>query len=282
MSRPSPPRRTAVVLAFLGAAVPALARAARDRPVEVVATARTPPLEGPVLDVAFFGDERLVLLGPDAVTLYRWNGSSLALESRHPLPGPMATVRQPGGLLRVAEHDGALWALTSRTPRATLFALEDGRLVERQQAEALPWPGCPNGVRYRPGTNLIEAAIAGLGAGPFLALDDSVPDVWVTGDGLVRGEVEGDRVLAGTALAPLWPGAVAASSAQPPGDDDAILVLSTSGPGGPRLVDSLRVDGAVRALAAREHGPIVRLVAAVDERDGSARLLVLDLGRAEP
>lgn len=250
--------------------------------VDVVSMARTPPLDSPVLDLAFFGDERLILLGADAVALYRWNGSSLALESRRPLTGPLETVRAPGGLLRVAERDGAFWALTSRAPRAMLFAIEEGRLVERQEAEALPWPGCPRGVRYRPGTNLIEASIAGLGTGPFLALDDAAPRVCVTGDGLLRGAAEGAGLGAGTALAALWPGMVAASSPRPPGEDDAILIVSTSGEEGPRLVDSLRVEGAVRALAARERGRTARLVAAVEEPDRGAHLLVLDLARAQP
>ena len=250
--------------------------------IDVVSMARTPPLEGTVLDLAFFGDERLILLGADAVALYRWNGASLILESRQPLSGPLETVRRPGGLLRVAERDAAFWAITSRAPRAMLFAVDEGRLVLRQEAEALPWPACPRGVRYRPGTNLLEAAIAGLGTGPFLALDDGAPRVSVSADGILRGAADGAGLGAGTALTGLWPGMVAASSAQPPGDDDAILIVSTAGGEGPRLVDSLRVEGAVRALAGRELGRTARLVAAVEERDRAARLLVLDLARAEP
>jgi hypothetical protein len=250
--------------------------------IDVVSMARTAPLDGPVLDLAFFGDERLVLLGPDAVALYRWSGASLALESRRPLSGPLETVRRPGGLLRVAERDAAFWALTSRAPRAMLFAIEEGRLVERQEAEALPWPACPGGVRYRAGTNLLEAAIAGLGTGPFLALDDGAPRVSVSADGLLRGTPEGSGLGAGAALAGLWPEVVAVSSPQPPGEDDAILIVSTSGSEGPRLLDSLRVEGAVRALAGRERGRTARLVAAVEERDRVARLLVMDLARAQP
>jgi hypothetical protein len=250
--------------------------------IDVVSMARTPPLEGPVLDLAFFGDDHLVLLGPDAVALYRWNGSSLALESRRPLSGLLQTVRRPGGLLRVAERDAAFWALVSRSPRAMLFAIDGGRLVERQEAGALPWPGCPAGIRYRPGTNLLEASIGGLGSGPFLALDDGAPEVVVTADGVLRVAPEGSGLAAGAALAGLWPGVVAAASAQPPGADDAILVISTSERDGPRLLESLRVEGAVRALAGRERGRTARLVAAVEEPDSAARLLVMDLARTQP
>ena len=249
--------------------------------IDVLSTGRTPPLDGPVLDLAFLDDDRLVILGPESVALYRWDGAGLAVQSRRPLSGPLETVRFPGGLLRVAESDAAFWALTSRSPRALLFAVEDGRLVERQEAAALPWPGCPSGLRYRAGTNLIEGAIAGAPAGPYLGLDDSAPRVAVTTDGSLRtGAAAGPRT--GPALAALWPGLVAASSPQPPGEDDAILIVATSGGDGPHLLDSLRVEGSVRALAARARGKAVRLVAAVDEPDGGSRLLVLDLARPQP
>ena len=113
---------------------------------DVLSNGRTPPLEGPVLDLAFFGDDRLVVLGPDSVALYRFDGAGLALESRRPLSWPQEAVRFPGGMLRVAEKDGAFWALTSRSSRALLFAVEDGRLVERgRKPELFPGTGCLRG-----------------------------------------------------------------------------------------------------------------------------------------
>ena len=251
--------------------------------IDVVSTGRTPPLEEPVLDLAFFGDERLVVLGPESVTLYAWDGAGLSLMSRRPLPGPLETVRLPGGLLRVAERDAAFWALTSRSPRAMLFAVEDGRLVERQEADALPWPACPAGLRYRPGTNLVDGAIRGLGAGPFLGLDDSAPQLAVTADGvLMEGAAAGPVV--GPPLTALWPGVVAAASARPPGEEDSVLIVATSGGTGegPRVLDSLRVEGAVRALAGRVHPGSARLVAAVEDPANGPRLLVMDLARPEP
>jgi hypothetical protein len=249
---------------------------------DVRSTGQTPPLDEPVLDLAFFGDERLVVLGPESVALYKWDEAELTLASRQPLPGPLATVRFPGGLLRMAERDGAFWALASRSPRALLFAVEEGRLVRRQDADALPWPGCPAGLTYRAGTNLIEGAVAGLGPGPFLGLDDSAPRLAVTVDGVLKaGPAAGPAV--GPAMAALWPGFVAAAAPHPPGEDDAILIIAT-GDGShepPRVLDAVRVDGAVRALAARAFGESMRLVAAVQDVDGS-RLLVMDLARLQP
>jgi hypothetical protein len=251
--------------------------------LDVRSTGRTPLLDEPVLDLAFFGDDRLVVLGPDDVALYKWDEAALTLETRRPWPGPLDTVRFPGGLLRVEEKDAAFWALTSRSARALLFALEEGRLVERQEADALPWPACPAGLRYRAGTNLIEGSVVGLAPGPFLGLDDSASGLAVSADGvLMDGAATG--VAAGPAMAALWPGMVAAASPRPPGEDDAILVVAArDGSGeGPRVVDSIRVDGAVRALAARARGESMRLVAAVEDEEGGARLLVMDIARLQP
>jgi hypothetical protein len=250
--------------------------------IDVRSTGRTSLLDEPVLDLAFFGDERLVVLGSDAVALYRLDEGGLTLDSRWQWPGPLDTVRLPGGLLRVAEKDAAFWALTSRAPRALLFAVEERSLALRQEADALPWPASPAGLRYRAGTNLIEGSITGLGPGPFLGLDDSAPGLAVSAEGaLLGGGAAGPA--AGPALAALWPGIVAVASAQPPGEDDAILVVGTrEGPPAPRVLESIRVDGAVRALAARARGESMRLVAAVEDVEGGARLLVMDLARLQP
>jgi hypothetical protein len=251
--------------------------------VEVLSTRRTPPIDGPVLDLAFFGDDRLVVLGADSVALYHWDDASLTLQSRRTFSGPLDTVRFPGGLLRVAERDAAFWALTSRSPRALLFAVEDGRLVERQDAGALPWPGTPAGLRYRAGTNLVLGPVGDLGAGPFLALDDSAPGMAVSAEGVLVEATTAGGPPVGPALAALWPGAVAAASPRPPGEDDAILIVTSPRDGSdpPSVLESLHVDGAVRALAARARQDSVRLVAAVEDAEG-ARLLVLDLARPEP
>src|SRR5206468_9193110 len=139
-------------------------------PLAVVASRRTPAVEGRVLDVAPVGEDRVLVLYEDALALYRLDEAGLALLSRHALPVSLP-VRFPGGTIYVASGEGAAWVLTSRSPRAVLFGLDNGRLEDRQQAEALFWPRTPRGLRYRPGTNLLEGSVADLGDGPFLRLD---------------------------------------------------------------------------------------------------------------
>ncbi len=252
--------------------------------IDVVGSNQTPPLDGPILDLAFLPDDRLVVLGPEALSLYRWEDGSLVREARGALPGPLETVRAPGGLL--LPGDDAVWVLTSRSQRATLFAVEKGSrpLVERLQAAALPIPGSPDGLRYRPGTNLLEGTLPGLGPGPFLAFELSDPEVAVDADGQVRlASPDGPKyagLRAGPALTVLWPGVLAAASAAPPGAVDSILVLAREG-AELKLRETLPVSGAVRALAATARGTSVRLVAAVED-PGATRLLVLDLRRGSP
>ena len=86
----------------------------------------------------------------------------------------------------------------------------------------------------------------------------------------------------GPPLATLWPRQIAASTAAPPGERDAVLILSMAPPTGARVVGELPVTGAVRALAAQVSGRTARLVAAVESagRDGSlpqTHLVVFDL-----
>jgi hypothetical protein len=122
------------------------------------------------LDLAFLGPDRLVAADSAEAALFALRDGGATLLSRKPLPGPLEVVRAPGALLQASEADGAVWALTSRSPRAVLFAVEGGELVEREQAAALPFPATARGLRFRAGTNLIEGDVEGLGAGPFLDL----------------------------------------------------------------------------------------------------------------
>jgi hypothetical protein len=247
--------------------------------VDIVSTTRTPSLDGPVLDLAFAGDDRLVLLFPDSVALHRVETAGLAQESRRRLPGPLATVRAAAGMLVASEREASLWAMTNRSPRAVLLELDGSRLVERAQAEALPWPGSPAGLRYRAGTNLLDGALPTLGAGPFLAVRSVDGDAAVLLDGQLRlaGAPGGPRV--GPALARLGRGLLAAPSADPPGDEDSLLVLARDD-SGVRLAEALPVEGAVRALAARTKDEATHLVLAV-ERSGATHLLFLDLRRRD-
>ena len=259
-------------------------RAPQARPVEVASSSRTVPLDERILDLAWADDERLLLLGPEALLLYRWVGTSFTLQSRQALPGPYALVRAPGGLLLPARRERAVWALTSVAGQAALFALDGMRLVERGRADALPWLNTPRGLRFRAGTNLIEAALPGLGTGPLLAFEPTWADAAISAEAelLVAGgdEPQATGVRVGPALAPLWAPLVAAASADPPGARDAILLLRREG-ASVREVGKLSVDGAVRALGSMVQRDGARLVAAVEEPGGAFHLEVFDLRRPE-
>jgi hypothetical protein len=73
-----------------------------------------------------------------------------------------------------------------------------------------------------------------------------------------------DELRVGPPLAPLWPRHLAVSTAAPPGERDAVLVLSLAPPLAPRTIGELPVPGSVRALAAHTAGHGARLVAAVE------------------
>jgi hypothetical protein len=244
--------------------------------VDVLDRSTTPPIEGRIVALAFLGDERLLVLFEDALALYRRDGLLLRLESRRDLPGPLAGVRFPGGVLLAAESESACWALTSRTPRAVLYSLDGHRLTPTHQADVVPWPRVAAGVRFRPGTNLLEAAAPGID-GPVLALEPE--EGWVVGaDGalarLGASDSGASERRAGPALARLWPGWIAAASPDPPGEHDRILVYRDGA--GPTAA-SLPVEGAVRALASRRHGANAYLAAALEDAGGGFRLALFEM-----
>ena len=257
-----------------------LASAARAAPVPAGCMAAAPPRPLPLrpLDLAFVAQDRLVALDGAEVALLSIEAAQLAVLSRRAMPGPLSTVRVPGGVLGVSETESAVWAMTSRSPHATLFAIEGARLAERQQAEAMPFAGAARGLRFRAGTNLIEGEVAGLGPGPFLDLAGTAMPVAVTPEGrIVRGETEEARARAGPTLAALWPGLFAASLASPPDHEDAVIVFDAAAPATPLL--TCRAPGAVRAIAARVGEESARLAVAMEGADGRPWLHVLDVAR---
>jgi len=257
--------------------------AAVGEAVDVLSHATTPPVEGRVVGLAFASDESLLVLTDGEVSLYRRDGLALRLDARRELPGPLAPVRFPGGLVLCPEGEAACWALTSRAPRSVLFSVEGGQLTARQEAEALPWPGAAAGVRVRAGTNLFEAALPGA-AGPFLALESE--HGWVVGADarLARAgavaEAGPSEVRAGPALALVWPGVLAAAAAEPPGERDRILLLREDAPA--VALAALPVDGAIRALAARRRGSTAVLAAATEQPAGGFRLALFELAERKP
>lgn len=251
---------------------------------EVLSAHRSPPIEGPVLALAWLGEDRLAALLPEAVLLLRWDGQALVELSRRSLPTDGGPVRRPGGLLRPLPDAGTLWAATSLTGRALSFSVERDALRPRGEAQALPWPGCQGGLRFLPGTDLLEGEIQGLGAGPFLALDE-VSGLAVLGDGTLRPRPAGEPAAGPTArvggsLAALWPGLAAAASAEPPGRPDSVVLLAHEAAGS-GVLDRVAVEGTIRALAARPTAAGALLLAAVEGADGP-HLLVLELGRRAP
>lgn len=244
--------------------------------VDVLDRSTTPPVEGRIVALAFVGEERLLVLFEDALALYRRDGLLLRLESRRDLPGPLAGVRFPGGVLLAVESESACWALTSRTPRAVLYSLDGNRLTPTHQADAVPWPRVAAGVRFRPGTNLLDVAAPGLD-GPVLALE--AEEGWAVGaDGalarLGATDTAASERRAGPALARLWPGWIAAASADPPGEHDRILLYRDAA--GPTTA-SLPVEGAVRALASRRHGANALLAAALEDAGGGFRVALFEM-----
>jgi hypothetical protein len=238
-----------------------------------VASYRSSPLEAPALALAWLDDERLLLLFPDSVGLFRLDGSTLVLQARHALPSPSAPVRAPAGLLVVPRGEAAFWVLTNARETATLVQVHGQKLSASAEAAAVPWPGLSSGLRYRAGTNLL--------AGSELVALALAGELRVGPAGLLqKGGAEPSGVRVGTALAELWPDAYAASSPEPPASEDAVLILR--GGAACEVVERIDVDGSIRALAARPRGTGSRLVAAVDDPAGGAYLQVMDLAREEP
>jgi hypothetical protein len=267
--------------ALLACLLTASAATSRPETLGVSARARTPALSEAVLDLALPDDERIVAISPDAVSLFRWARDGLQLESRLLLPGSPAPVRTPGGVLTPPDESGAFWALTSRFPLATLYRIEGRGLAEVAQADAMPWPGCAEGLRFRAGTNVLQARVASLGPGPYLTVE---PGFAVDADGrLLEAETEtGENTpRVGPTLAALGRNRLAASRAVAPGAGDEILLLGRDAAGW-TLEQALPVEGAVRALAARPFQERWRLVAAVEEPDRSTHLLVLELAPTAP
>lgn len=249
--------------------------------VDVVASSRSAPMEGLVLGLAWVSDERVLVVLADQAALYRLEAGSWVLESRRALPRPLSAVRTPGAL--VVAEGGAAWVLTSAAASAALLGVEGGRLELRSRAEALPWPGSPAGLRFRPGTNLIEGA-SGLGPGPFLALEASGAAA-VDADGELRlpGPAGGMRagLRVGSAVARLWSGMLAASSPAAPAPDDSISLVAASDRAA-SVVQAIPVEGTIRALASRPHGEGVRLLVSVEEAGARTRLVLMDLRRPGP
>ena len=251
------------------------------RAVDWLGSRRTAPMDDRVLAMAWLPDDRLAVLHPDAAALYRWMPPDLVLLDRHPLPAARGggETRIDAGVISAATHDQAFWAMTNARPRAVLLGVAGGHLVERSEGDALPWPGVEGGLRFRPGTNLLEGQTRRFGPTPLLAIAPDGVAAAVADDARLLGPGADTGLHVGPTLAQLWDGWIAASSADPPGIADSLLLLRT---GDGRLLDSFSIEGAIRALAGNIEGDPARLAAAVEPVSGGTALEMIELRQHRP
>ena len=242
---------------------------------------RSPSLGEPVLALAFLDDARLAVLTPASVSVHRIDRSRFLQVARRDLPLPRAVVRTPGGL--VLPGDDAFWALTSGMARAVLYALEGNRLVERAQADALPWPETSGGLRYREGTNLLDTPRGLLLTPPVdgLAIDAAGRLVRLSPT-LEPGRL--DRKPAGGRVARrAGRGARRRFLRGPPGRAGPASTSSSAAATRCAGSGSIPVAGSVHALAVRR-GPAggFRVAAGVETAAGESVVLLLALRLASP
>ena len=226
-----------------------------------------PSAERP-LALALIDDARLLCVTAGEVELFRMSDTDATLVSHVPLPDQRHRVRAPAALISLDASGLAAWVLSNQDERAHLVSIDGERLGLAAEAEALPWQGSTSGLRYRDGTDWIEGDLDGLGTGPFLAIarEDGVVVVSTVGALLrEKGDAtrdEGLRIV-GPMLAPLWPGVLATSTAQPPGTLDRIVFLER-GATAFEEVGNIPEDGAIRALAGRVSKDGAWLVAVIE------------------
>jgi hypothetical protein len=239
----------------------------------LTATTTSGPLPGRVLDLAFLDESRLVVLFADSVALYRREGAAISRLDDVAL-AVTSPVRAPAGIIVSGHGESAFWVATNLAEGAVLMSVEGQRLRETDRAPVLPLAGAGRGGRFRPGTNLIDVEIAGLGAGPYLRISGiGARLLAVAPDGRLGLGAEWTDTRAGSA-ADLGAGTLATTSPLPPATEDAIVVRDATTP-----LLTIPIAGSVTALAARPGTGAI--VAAGVTNAGVHRLLVLDLARAE-
>ncbi len=249
--------------------------------VAVVSSNVSAPVGSRVLDLAFVDDDHLIVLLEDGVALYLRDRDAVIRLDHRPLD-VSSVVRAPAGVIVVADGEAAFWVSTNLAEGAVLFTMDGGRLQKTQRAAALPWPGAPQGARFRPGTNRIDVAVPGLGGGPHLRAGAGETAWAIAPDGRLGVERAGWTVTrVGSAAAVLWKDVWIASSAEPPGATDALSVLSVRDGSAPTVVATFPVQGSVTGIGARARGDRA-FVAAAAAFGGAHRLILMEVARDEP
>ncbi len=236
-------------------------------------TSLSAPVEGPLLAIAWLGDDDLVLLSGDSASWHHVEAGQLRERARHALKTQGLPVRTPGGVLVPATL--GVWAATSRSGPALLLQ-RDGEELRADTEQ--PWlPAARGRLRFRAGTNLLDGDLGPLGAGPFLAVSADGQAV-VDSDGRLR-VASGGRVLAGprvgSAVDRVQDGLWVTSSASPPGESDALVFVARVQTG-LRTVDQVPLAGTVRAIAVRRIGSAFRVAAALETGRGT-QVVITDL-----
>jgi hypothetical protein len=206
-----------------------------------------PTLAGRVLDLALVDGRRVLALTSGELVLLRLGDRGLTPESRLPLPGPLAPVRQPGGM--IAPAPGSAWVAASHLASPLLVQL-DPRLSVRSRASRLPWSGAPAGLAFVDGTDLVDGAVSGLPPGPHL---DLAPGLALSAVGRLltaNGPALGLRL--GPPLSLPWPDVVVASGPAPPSPADELIAVGLLPE--PHVLARLPVPGPVRGIVCDVHG----------------------------
>jgi hypothetical protein len=245
--------------------------------VSLTARGATTPLTARVLDLAFVGAERLLVLTERAVILYRLEPAAFVRLDERPLRAE-SVVRAPAGILLAAPAEKAAWAATNLAPGAVRFSIEGDRLSQGESAAALPWPEGTRAAAFREGTNLVEADVRDLGAGPHLRIG-AAPSPWaIAPDGrLGLAGIGWTQTRVGSAAVQVWAGAFLASSSEAPGTSDFVSFVRVSGEDREAPAASVPVAGIIRAMAARaaDSGNATAVVAVTVE--GTDRLMTVEV-----
>lgn len=231
-------------------------------------------VDEPILALAFLSEGRLLALARGAISLWRVGNGGIRREARETWAVTSGPVRHAGGLIVGRPGERAAWVLSSHEARARLVRVDGARLALGDEADAAPWPNAPEGLRFRPGTNLLDGLVVG-GAPLTVVSADSASFAVVLEDGALYVDSGATGVRVGGAIASLWHGTLLASAPLPPSEEDALLVLGSEG-GAWRAVQRIGVRGTVAAVTARGGVGVAEAVVAV-VTGGRCELLHLEL-----